>query len=121
MLSRKSVALTAGMLAVVLLLCVAVLTARRPRHVQTHFEIGGVPILKAKAEELSHTIVTPHLEQELTPGKNVLWCCTFQLVWNEFCALSGKAPRWENEPPMVPILNKKCRVIGAVMPIALDA
>jgi len=39
--------------------------------------------LKADAGSLKGTIVTPHLQQKIIPGKNILWCATFQLAWNE--------------------------------------
>ena len=32
---------------------------------------------------LRSTIITPHLEQKLFPGKNIIYCATFQLAWNE--------------------------------------
>ena len=73
----------------------------------THQEAAGKAALMAEADELEHTTVTPHLEQVLEPGKNVLWCSTFQLAWNELCALLGEPVHWENEPPMVAALNKK--------------
>lgn len=73
----------------------------------THDEIGGKPDLKANAADLKHTIVTPHLECRIEPGKNVLWCTTFQLAWNELCDLSGGPISMESAPPMVAVLNKR--------------
>lgn len=64
-------------------------------------------ILKADAKDLNNTLVTPHLEASIEPGKNLLWCSTFQLVWNEGCRAAGGDIRLENEPPMVPALNRK--------------
>lgn len=43
-------------------------------------EVVSKPDLNVNAEELKHTIITPHLEQEITSGTNVLWCNTFQLA-----------------------------------------
>jgi hypothetical protein len=63
--------------------------------------------LTASAEQLKATIVTAHLEQPLEPGKNVLWCSTFQLAWNEICALIGEDVHLKTEPPLVAYLNKK--------------
>ena len=37
-----------------------------------HDKIAGTPDLKAKASELKSTIITPHLEQKIEQGKNVL-------------------------------------------------
>ena len=64
-------------------------------------------LLKADARELKSTVVSPHLEEQIVPGKNVLWCSTFQLAWNEGCRNAGGDIRLDVEPPMVPILNKK--------------
>jgi hypothetical protein len=74
---------------------------------KTHAEVAGEPDLKADANELKHTIVTPHLEQSIASGTNVLWCNTFQLAWNEFCDLTGGPIVMESPPPIVPILNKR--------------
>src|SRR5689334_21619046 len=41
------------------------------------------------ASKLQKTIVSPHLEEPIAPGTNVLWCGTFQLAWNEACRLIG--------------------------------
>ena len=67
----------------------------------------GEPDLKANADELKQTIITSHLEQEIVPGTNVLWCNTFQLAWNELCDLTGGPIAMNPAPSMVPILNKK--------------
>ncbi len=74
---------------------------------QTHAEIAGKPDLVADANQLKHTIVTPHLEQQIASGINVLWCSTFQLAWNEFCDLTGGPIVMESPPPIVPVLNKR--------------
>jgi len=40
-------------------------------------------ILRADSKDLKHTIITAHLEEKIVPGKNVIYCSTFQLAWNE--------------------------------------
>ena len=40
-------------------------------------------LLTAAAGALKATVVTPHLDQPIKTGENVLWCGTFQLAWNE--------------------------------------
>lgn len=72
---------------------------------KTHKGIASQPIIKAKTDDLKNTIVTPHLEQEIVVGLNVLWCNTFQLAWNEFCDLTGGPVQMESAPSIVPILN----------------
>jgi len=64
-------------------------------------------VLEASAEELEHATVTPHLEHPIEPGRNAIYCSTFQLAWNEACACLGEDIHLENEPPMVGVLNKK--------------
>lgn len=73
----------------------------------SHNQIGGPPLLKTDAKQLKQTLVTPHLEAAIEPGKNVLWCSTFQLVWNEACRYAGGDIRLEDEPDVVTILNQK--------------
>ena len=64
-------------------------------------------LLRADARDLKSTVVTAHLEEPIVPGKNVLWCSTFQLAWNEACVLLGEDIHLDGEPPMVSSLNKK--------------
>jgi len=73
----------------------------------THSEIAGPPNLKANANSLTRTLITPHLEHEIQADKNLLWCATAQVAWNELCNLIGEDVHLENEPEMVSILNKK--------------
>ena len=73
----------------------------------SHSDIAGPPVHKVNAADLKQTVVTPHLEQPISDGKSVLWCSTFQLAWNELCALAGEDIHMQDEPPMVAVLNKK--------------
>jgi len=74
---------------------------------RSHAEAAGPPALKARAKDLERTVVTAHLKERIEPGRNVLWCNTFQLAWNELCRFLGEDVRVQNEPPMAPILNEK--------------
>lgn len=74
---------------------------------RSHAEAAGPPALKARAKDLERTVVTAHLTERMEPGRNVLWCNTFQLAWNELCEFLGEDVRLEDGPPMVPILNEK--------------
>jgi prepilin-type processing-associated H-X9-DG protein len=73
----------------------------------THAELAGNVDLNVKAEDLKHTIVTPHPYTKIEQGRNILWCNTFQLAWNELCELAGGPIMMESTPSMVEILNKK--------------
>ena len=53
------------------------------------------------------TIITASLEQEIPPGKNVIWCATLQLAWNELCKLAGGSIMMEDEAPLVALLNQQ--------------
>ncbi len=74
---------------------------------RSHKDITGRAEFNARAEELKHTIVTPHLKQKISKGINVLWCNTFQLTWNELIDLVGEPIRMVPPSPVVAILNKK--------------
>jgi hypothetical protein len=67
----------------------------------------GPAYLKKNADVLKGTIVTPHMEQKIVPGKNVLWCSTFQLAWNELCDLGGSSIKLKPDSPMADILSKR--------------
>jgi len=64
-------------------------------------------LLTAGADRLQATAIAPHLEAPIEPGRSALWCATFQLAWNEVCALVGEDIHFVEEPPMVAILNKR--------------
>lgn len=63
--------------------------------------------LKVNSDNLLKTVVTTNFEQLIGKGKNVLWCATAQIAWNELCELIGEDVHMQNENHMVPILNKK--------------
>ena len=64
-------------------------------------------LLVRSADQLQSTVMTPHLRAPIRKGQNVVWCNTFQLVWNECCRLIGEDIHLVGEPAMVSILNKK--------------
>jgi len=64
-------------------------------------------LLTARAEQLTTTDMTPHLAAPIGVGRNVLWCGTFQLAWNEACKLVGEDLHFLDESPMVGELNRK--------------
>lgn len=69
-------------------------------------ERAGAASLKANANALARTVITPTLDAPLSGGTNVIWCGTMQLAWNEFLALAGEAVRMENQDPAVDSLNR---------------
>ncbi|MHC4505457.1 MAG: hypothetical protein ACYTFI_19305 [Planctomycetota bacterium] len=68
-------------------------------------------LIKASAAELKATVVTPHLEHGIAGGRNVLWCATFQLAWDEVASFIGESVKMQNPDPAVAILNKQ--TVGA--------
>jgi len=71
-----------------------------------YFSGDGV-VRHLDAAELPTSTVTAHLEVAHVPGQNLVWCATFQFVWNELCDQMGEDIHMENEPLAVAILNKK--------------
>jgi hypothetical protein len=63
--------------------------------------------LVASAEDLTETVISPHLECQLPANMNVLWCSTFQVAWNELCELSGSPVRLFPDVQDANILSKK--------------
>ena len=64
--------------------------------------------LQADSKDFPNTIITSHLEEKIVPGKNIIYCSTFQLAWNELRDdIIKEDIRLADEPPMVRILNKK--------------
>jgi len=68
---------------------------------------GSETILKADSKELEQTIITPHMEEEVKGDKNILYCLTFQLAWNDLKDNMIKEDiRLKGEPLCVAHLNK---------------
>jgi hypothetical protein len=64
--------------------------------------------LKVKATELKSTVITPHLEEKILSGKNLLYCSSFQLAWNELWdnIIKDKISLQDN-PQIAQVLNKR--------------
>jgi len=105
----KPLTFIAALLAIILAIGIgfSILSLNKNKQSPTHCQIIGPPALKATADELKNTFVTAHLEHEITGDKNILWCATFQIAWNELCDLFGGEVHLENAPEIVEILNKK--------------
>jgi len=39
---------------------------------------------EGSSEDLKETVIVPTLDTPMPKGKNVIWCASFQLAWNEF-------------------------------------
>ena len=76
-------------------------------HTSSHAETAGKPHLRAHARDLSQTEVAPTLDTPIPEGRNLIWCATFQIAWNELCALAGENVRMEREDHSVALLNRK--------------
>ena len=63
--------------------------------------------IKSKQPELSSTNITAHLNQKIDKEKNLVYCSTFQLAWNELKDTIIKEDiKLLNETSMVNFLNK---------------
>lgn len=61
--------------------------------------------------KLQHTTITPHLEEVVTVGNNVLYCAAFQTAWNMMQdeVIKGKI-LLETDPLSAKLLNKQCKL-----------
>jgi hypothetical protein len=44
---------------------------------------GGPATFSGSSQKLTRTVIVPTLDSPCAPGKNVIWCSSFQLAWNE--------------------------------------
>lgn len=64
--------------------------------------------LVASADQLTTTDISAVLAAPIKSGRNVLWCGSFQLAWNEACKLAGGALQFQPPvPPLATILNQR--------------
>jgi len=60
------------------------------------------------AESLQQTVVMPHTKGNIVPGRNYVYCGTFQLAWNEMQDKTiGESIRLDGDPPMADVLNEQ--------------
>jgi hypothetical protein len=64
-------------------------------------------LLAVQGSDLKQTVVTATINAPFEQGKNMVWCGTFQLAWNESCVLVGEDLHFNPEPSIVAELNKK--------------
>ena len=73
-----------------------------------HYALSDAPApVRVNARDLRGTVVTAHLECAIAGDKNVLWCATFQIAWNELCDLLGGPVQCPATQEMADALNKK--------------
>jgi len=64
--------------------------------------------LRVDSQALPNTKIPSHMEENIVPGKNLIYCATFQLAWNELRDnIIKEDVRLTDEPLMVQVLNKK--------------
>ena len=64
-------------------------------------------LLVADAGELKATVVSPHLDAAIDGSKNVLWCGSFQLVWNDCATLVGGPLVFQPPSPTAAAMNRQ--------------
>ncbi len=90
-----------------LILTVSTLLIAQDKKAPTHAEIAGEAALKATADQLKETFITAHLDAKIETGRNLLWCATFQLAWNELCKLTGGPIEIDGAPEFARSLNAR--------------
>ncbi|MCL4206319.1 MAG: DUF1559 domain-containing protein [Pirellulaceae bacterium] len=59
------------------------------------------------ATDLKRTEIVPHLAVELTPGRNLVYCASFQMVWDKLVSEVVGAPiELEGDPALARVLNQ---------------
>ena len=77
---------------------------------RTHYEKAPpTPLRKVQdaARELPRTTVTADLTEKHVPGKNLIWCATVQMAWDQLGTLLKEPLDLEGAPPMALGLNRK--------------
>lgn len=88
------------------LLLFAMATCCLPSCEPTHdSSFTNVNLLTAERGDLRKTTITPVLTEPIAEGRNVVWCGTFQLAWNEVRTLIGEDLHFLDEPSLVGALN----------------
>jgi len=76
--------LIVGGIVVVVLIVVALWpTNLGPQLVGLATSTGRPPTFSDSSLKLKQTVIVPTLDSPCPPGKNVVWCSSFQLAWNE--------------------------------------
>jgi hypothetical protein len=65
------------------------------------------PAVIISGDQLNLTTMSPGLREAISPGRNLLWCGTFQLAWNELTKLIGGPAHLEPGSPLVSELNRQ--------------
>jgi hypothetical protein len=58
------------------------------------------------SQVLPATIFTARFDEPMVPGKNVLWCATFQAAWDAIGEMVGGDPRLKGTPELATSLNR---------------
>lgn len=73
------------------------------------FAAGEEEVKQVDSKDLQRTQVTPHLNAKIERGKNLLYCATFQLAWNELKdTIIGEDIVLTGDPPIAGELNRGC-------------
>jgi hypothetical protein len=78
--------------------------AEGPSHADAFSQDG---LVKADVSDLKDTQLVAHPDVPLTANQNVIWCGTLQLAWNKAIGLVGEKLKFENQPPLVDLLNQE--------------
>lgn len=74
---------------------------------KSHAMTMGEPDLSVNANELNNTKITAFINHPISEGKNLIWCATMQMTWNELCNLFGEKVHFKEGNNIVNELNKK--------------
>jgi len=75
--------LVGGILVLGLIAVALWITGLGPQLVRQATYVGRPPTFSGDSQKLKQTVIVPTLDSPCPPGKNVIWCSSFQLAWNE--------------------------------------
>ncbi|MCE0498869.1 MAG: hypothetical protein LV481_13085 [Methylacidiphilales bacterium] len=93
-------------IAVVLMLASMVCIEADPPATSHDASFSQEGLFKADVSSLKDTELVAHPDVPLAGNKNVLWCGTLQLAWNEAVGLVGEKLHFVNQPSVVNLLNR---------------
>lgn len=92
-----------GLLILVLLIVISVVAIKVYKY---FYKAEAVSMCSYNDNQLTRTILSPHMEQKISAGTNILYCSTFQLSWNEMKNFMKGDIKLSGNTDLVTALNK---------------
>jgi hypothetical protein len=95
--------------------------AREPQ--PGHDQIAGKAaiVVQDASRQLPHSFISAHLRHEHQPGRNIVWCLSFQLAWDQLAKAMSGPVQLVDPPPMAGELNATPAAPGLLDPASYVA